>query len=212
MLQPESPESSHHHVPHQGASAESMRTHRNEEIPALFFSGMTLQEIGAKFGLTRQRVQQILRDQGITRHHGGGTLRAEARREGKEIQRQAKEKQRIKNRLAYMEQWSLRELGVPLTEAFTLNGAVFSTKRRSRHDKSVYQKYLGIKYQFQLKHQGETYLTLREWREAWVASGHWENGPGKGWALVKKEVSQAWTVENVHVVRMGAWMKRDVTP
>ncbi|MHB1630642.1 MAG: hypothetical protein ACYCQL_00170 [Acidithiobacillus sp.] len=39
-------------------------------------------------------------------------------------------------------------------------------------DRNIYQKYLGVKRQRQIKKPNERYLTLREWYEIWTASGH----------------------------------------
>lgn len=54
---------------------------RAELMRALYLEGATLQQIGEKFGVTRERVRQILSEQyGITRTDGGASKRAAARR------------------------------------------------------------------------------------------------------------------------------------
>lgn len=44
---------------------------RDGDIISSYISGKTLHEIGIKYNLTRQRVQQILKRNGIARHDGG---------------------------------------------------------------------------------------------------------------------------------------------
>ncbi|MHB1642171.1 MAG: sigma factor-like helix-turn-helix DNA-binding protein [Acidithiobacillus sp.] len=182
---------------------------RDANIVSLFLSGMTLQEVGDTVGLTRERVRQILRDRGINRYQGGMSLRAVVRRKEKETLRRANEKQREKEHLADLEQWSVRVLGVPLAEAFLLNGEPFTIKRVhcANQNQNIYQKYLGVKRQRQIKKPNERYLTLREWYEIWTASGHWENGPNPGWVLVRNDANKPWSVENAQIVRQGSWMK-----
>lgn len=48
---------------------------RNQEIVSLYQSGQTLEAIGQQFNLTRQRVQQILKDFNLSRPDGGVSVR-----------------------------------------------------------------------------------------------------------------------------------------
>jgi hypothetical protein len=180
---------------------------RDAEITSLFLSGATMQEIGDRFMLTRQRVQQILKDHGIHGPQGGIALFAVQRQKQKEDMRRLIEKEKEKVRVADMDQWSRKVLGVPLEEAFRLNGRPFRTKRRASHSQEVYQRYLGIKHQFGYKHPDDAYLTFGEWHQVWTTSGHWENGPKTGYGVIRRYKDQPWSVQNAHVVRLGCWMK-----
>jgi len=185
----------------------TMKPQRNADIASLFLSGVTMQEIGDLFGLTRQRVQQILKDQGINGHQGGNSLFVAHRQKQKEDLRRLMEKEKEKGRIADMDQWSRKVLGVPLEEAFRLNGKPFRTKRRSSHNQEIYQRYLAIKHQFGYKHPDDAYLTFSEWHQVWMASGRWENGPKGGYGIIRKYKNQPWSVQNARVVRLGCWMK-----
>jgi predicted DNA-binding protein YlxM (UPF0122 family) len=183
------------------------REQRDKKIVSLFLSGATMQEIGDIFHLTRQRVQQIVRDKGVQSEQGGSALLAFQRRKQKEKMRRTMEKEKEKVRIADMDQWSREVLGVPLEEAFRLNGRPFRTKRRASRNQEIYQRYLAIKHQFGYKHPDEAYLNFREWCQVWKDSGHWENGPKGGYGIIRKYKNQPWSVQNARVVRLGCWMK-----
>lgn len=52
-------------------------TTRHDQIVALYQSGKTLQEIGDTFGVTRERIRQILRVNSVPAIEGGATVRRE---------------------------------------------------------------------------------------------------------------------------------------
>jgi hypothetical protein len=166
-----------------------------------------MQEIGDIFHLTRQRVQQIVRDKGVQSDQGGSALLAFQRRKQKEYARRIVEKEREKLRKADLDRWSREVLGVPLEEAFRLNGGPFRTKRRAVHNREVYQIYLAIKQQLRYKHPEETYLTFAEWHQVWKDSGHWDKGPERGYVIVRTHKDRPWSVQNARVVRLGSWMR-----
>ncbi|MBU2791838.1 hypothetical protein HAQ01_00070 [Acidithiobacillus thiooxidans] len=177
---------------------------REITMERLYRQGETLAQVGDKFGLTRERVRQILKERGVSKDQGGEALQAARRKEQKERTRQ----QRRQARQEYLAEWCLQALGCTIDEAVRINGGKPITRQRScRPNGSAYDKYLGIRNQVLLKNR-TAYLSLPDWHQAWVRSGHWEDGPGHGWCLIKIDPQKPWELNNVHVVRAGSWIKR----
>jgi hypothetical protein len=61
---------------------------RNSVIVSLFIDGKTLQEIGDIYGISRERVRQILSNCGLTRADGGRAVKAKRRKEEKARKRE----------------------------------------------------------------------------------------------------------------------------
>lgn len=57
---------------------------RDAEMAAMYRAGMTLQQIGDEFGVTRERVRQIMRRSDVERGEGGVAVRARRRRARRE--------------------------------------------------------------------------------------------------------------------------------
>ncbi len=98
------------------------RTHgHKDEIIALYKSGQTLEEVADGFGVTRERIRQVLRLWGIDARSGGSSKRAEIRRLAREEAREER----------CMEQW-----GQTLTEHASTPDRlrrVYATARSNRH-------------------------------------------------------------------------------
>ena len=59
----------------------SQRDDRTDAMVTLFTDGATLAEIGQRYGVTRERVRQILAHVGVTRIEGGSHVRAQRKRD-----------------------------------------------------------------------------------------------------------------------------------
>ena len=70
-------------------------TARNQQIVERYLEGFSLTEVGEEFGITRERVRQILLTKGITQRHGGTK-----RREAHETQIQAAYQQVLEGKSA----------------------------------------------------------------------------------------------------------------
>lgn len=72
---------------------------RNDEITRRFQAGESLEQIGADFGITRERVRQIVKRRGLTGKDGGRHVRAQRAQQErlvvKQVRRDAKKQARI---------------------------------------------------------------------------------------------------------------------
>jgi hypothetical protein len=147
---------------------------RAERMASMFRQGLTLTQIGEHFGVTRQRVEQVLRrDFGIKGTDGGANVRAAAKKQAKQ---------------ARLDAASLVRWGMPFEEA-----------RQHRRDGSIRifesqrncAKQRGIAW----------HLSFAQWLEVWNLSGKWElRGRGKGrYCMSRIKDSGGYEVGNVHI-------------
>lgn len=147
---------------------------REFQMAALYTSGKTLNEIGLEFGVTRERVRQLLaKFFSISREDGGqhkqaieNRLKFEANRNRRSIARWGCE---------WDDYAKLRALKTP-TRAFT--------SQRNNANKR------GIEWQ----------LTLWQWWSIWQQSGHWTNrGRGRGYCMCRKGDQGPYSTDNVYI-------------
>lgn len=147
---------------------------RSERMAALFRAGSTLSEIGVEYGITRERVRQLLkRDFGITRKDGGGRLKAEKNRSLKAAKRDA---DCISRRGCTWDQYvELRRMRKPLAAFLRQKGNA---------------GWRGIEWN----------LTLWQWWTIWQESGHWnERGRGQGYVMCRVGDAGPYAVGNVFI-------------
>jgi DNA-binding CsgD family transcriptional regulator len=154
--------------------AEPADSKRIEQMAALYKSGKSLNEIGNRYGITRERVRQILtKHRGFSAKDGGQHIAAEQRR----IRRNLKRDQRA------IEKWGctwdkyveLRALRKP-TRAFALQKRNAATR--------------GIAWE----------LSLWQWWQIWQLSGHWsERGRGRGYQMCRNGDQGPYSVDNVYI-------------
>lgn len=148
------------------------RRARAEEMATLYRTGAMLRQIGDKFGVSRERVRQIMtKELGLPASDGGQAIKAEARREDRkrtlDIRCQARSG-------CIVEQW--RSIPARARRAFV------SQKNAARHNKVEWS------------------ISMWDWWLIWSASGQWENrGRGK-YVLSRLDRGRPWTVENVSIV------------
>jgi DNA-binding CsgD family transcriptional regulator len=147
---------------------------REFQMAALYTSGKTLHEIGQEFGVTRERVRQLLtKFFSITREDGGQHKQAIANR----LRFEAKRNQRCLARwgCCWDDYAKLRALKTP-TRAFT--------SQRNNANKR------GIEWQ----------LTLWQWWSIWQQSGHWaDRGRGTGYCMCRKGDQGPYSIDNVYI-------------
>lgn len=173
---------------------------RNALIAQLYKEGLTLDVIGQKYGVTRERIRQILKLQGVTRAEGGrvvGTQRRDTHRYQDKDARYLKQFGHTwaeHQRLLLMDR-EARNAGVPQERLIM---------RRFRQARGN----LGQRYSWS--------LTLAQWWATWEASGMWPlSGRGAGYyGMVRLDRSKGFEPGNVEIREFRAitksprWTKR----
>jgi lambda repressor-like predicted transcriptional regulator len=146
---------------------------RAQRMAEMFKQGLILQSIGDKFGVTRERVRQILKSIGVDPSEGGQRLVAEMRREAKA--------RKVRNRIE--SHW-----GVPYEEWKMLRGdGTIKRYEQQRNNSSA----RGIAFR----------LSFAEWLCIWKASGKLAQcGRGKGsYCMSRLNDAGGYELGNVHI-------------
>lgn len=155
------------------ASYPDRNAERNARMASMYRQGLTLEKIGQEFGMTRERVRQLLKRQGVTRHEGGQAKTAQA----KASAFQSKQNARYLARHGLTFEQYKEALASGLIPAYRNqeNGA----------------KSRGIAWN----------LNLAQWLEIWRTSGKLDQrGRGKGKYLMSRiKDSGGYEIGNVHI-------------
>jgi transposase len=156
---------------------------RADEMAVLYRDGHTLEEIGQRYGLTRERVRQLLtKYHGISRRDGGNKVRSVRRL----VEHDAKRDQRYLAKYGCtFAQWQglIREPRNP-TRAYI-------EQRRNAHTRNIGWE-----------------LTLWQWWTAWQESGHWhERGRGQHGYMMSRKRAGPYAPDNLLFVPTG---RRDI--
>lgn len=122
---------------------------RQEKMRQLFVSGKTYSEVGERFGVSRQRVQQILRKIDVSASCGGASAAAKAKKELRDTERKKKRENRFRSSYGVTEK-ELREI---------LNGYPDAAVRFEEQKSNARRRR--IKWN----------LTIKEWIDIWSESG-----------------------------------------
>lgn len=146
---------------------------RAEKIASMYRQGVTLQKIGDTFGMTRERVRQILKKQGITGKDGGQNKCAQSKVAAAAAKRDAR--YLAKHGMTYAEYRQVLATG--LQKAF-------------RNQKNA-AKNRGIDWS----------LTIAQWLDVWRTSGKLEQrGRGKGkYVMSRIKDTGGYELGNVHI-------------
>lgn len=145
-----------------------------ELICRLYTHGKTLQEIGDIFGVSRERIRQLLRKWGIAQDAGGRHIRAfvnQSEQNRKRLDRRAR-------RIAKMEQ----DLGCSEEEILRICGDKVTPWTARSHGELKHPGgiYINQRHNAQCR-RIEWKLSLPEWWRIWQESGKWElRGRGRG--------------------------------
>jgi hypothetical protein len=150
-------------------------TASTQELADLYRSGLTLQEIGNRYGVTRERIRQRLKGSGVDRFIGGHSKYSFDKRKEKLA---AIDKQCFKKHgctLALLK--SLRKMGSKPTYAY-------QQQRRNANDRSI-----------------KWNIKLYEWWMVWLGSGKWEQrGRFKGqYVMARLKDSGPYEIGNVYI-------------
>lgn len=172
---------------------------RNVEIARLYREGVPITVIGPKFGITRERVRQLLKQQGLTRKDGGAYL--------------AKQR-RLATRLARREAECQRRFGHSWAEHRQILDTDLAALRRGLNPEfTVLRRY--YRNRVNIRRLGITWsLTFAEWWTTWQASGRWAlYGRGKGfYCLSRIDKLKGFEAGNVQVAEFQAVTKAARAP
>jgi Mor family transcriptional regulator len=151
---------------------------READMISRYKDGQTLVVIADVYGITRERVRQILSKHGIKGRDGGKSVTASANKVLAEAERDA----RMIDKYGCNAE-KIREYRKKYPRAFYQ----FREQRRNAYDR-------GIKWDF----------SFADWMELWIDSGHYhERGRGDKYCMARIKDSGAYSVNNVHIIKNG---------
>lgn len=156
---------------------------REAAMCEMFVDGMTLDEIGVVYGLTRERVRQLIGRHGFTGQHGGRRIRTAKRKaEREEAAAEARDAK------------CMAMFGCSYDTVVELNGGLTPWNRSSLSRKYACQMrtaaHRGIVWQF----------NYPEWHEVWTESGHLaDRGRGQGYVMARHDDDGPYVFWNVHI-------------
>lgn len=170
----------------------SSDTVREQCIIALYKFGKTLEEIGSKYGVTRERIRQILKRNGLSRLDGGMTIRT-FKRIPERVERERTE--RGKREARCQKRW-----GMSLDE-YQAHVAQYGN---TRNQKTPMGRYI-IQKKNAINHRKiEWKITFKDWWQVWQESGKWEKrGRGKGYCMSRYGDSGGYEVGNIYITTNG---------
>lgn len=161
-------------------------------MASLYKEGKTLQEIGDKHGVTRERARQVLKVLGVKKEDGGLSVRSipkafdEARKQARLI---------AKKKAAHESMFGCSD-----DEILRINGRQWSWSQRKNLKESPAAAYIQQKLNAEKIRGIQFLLTLPEWWRIWQESGHWEQrGPGKGYCMTRIGDTGPYEVGNVEI-------------
>lgn len=159
---------------------------RVPQMAALYQSGYTLQQVGDQFGLTRERVRQLLTKwRGIRHDDGGQAVQSQRKRE--QYMRRMDMKTFKAHGCSWAQLCEMRRLGRELMAAGvgyarTPLGAFRSQWNNARNR--------GIGWE----------LKFWDWWQIWQQSGHWEQrGRGQGYVMSRLNDDGPYALGNVYI-------------
>lgn len=174
-----------HAIPFRHASA-VLFDPRSEPMAAMYKAGKTLEEIGQLYGLTRERVRQIIsKYHGITALDGGNCIRAKSRQERAAARKNAR---------------YLAKYGCTFAD---WQDMVRVGKEMRAAGKGRYRSptYAFVSQRSNARARGiEWELTLLQWWTIWQASGKWDlRGRGQGYMMCRFGDAGSYSVGNVYI-------------
>lgn len=165
---------SQHGIPFVRAGKITEPNQRSIDMAALYKSGKTLLEIGAQYGITRERVRQIINKfHGLNGEDGGAHVLALAKRAKFEAKRNAH---------------SLKKWGCGWEQYVSIRAMKRPTRAYSQQKKNSEQR--GIAWE----------LSLWQWWSIWQQSGHWEErGRGRGFQMCRVNDQGGYSFDNVYI-------------
>lgn len=159
---------------------------RNSRIVEMFKSGKTLKEIGKGYGITRERVRQVLFEFGITGKDGGQALAVRERK----VKFKAEQDRKYLKRTGYTYREYRRINDDPKNRYNGYYGypsAAYTQQRNNAYDRKI----------------GWEFSNFREWWEVWEKSGKWPlRGRGYGYYVMARINDKGpYRADNVKIIQ-----------
>ena len=155
-------------------------------MAALYRKGHVLEEIGRVFDLTRERVRQILRANGVDKYEGGGAL--------KTLQRVRNKIQAKIDKAEKRERKALKYYGCSYAQVHALGP--ISRKRTPAHR---YKQQRNSAARRKIKWD----ITLPDWWRIWSESGKWDDCGLGGYCMSRYGDCGPYSVDNVRIISMS---------
>jgi hypothetical protein len=157
-----------------------------EDVQQRYKKGSTLQDIADVYGVTRERVRQVLHKAGVSRQDGGGSLRA-----------RQKKAAAIAAQVGRAEAAARRRFGCSVRDLQMLGGWCSKVKDSIAGyyvQQRVNAAARGIRWQ----------ITLPEWWAIWEQSGRWEQRGNRRNSFVMCRFGDCgpYSSDNVYIDRM----------
>jgi len=165
----------------------------NDRIPriaALYREGQTLNQIGIEYGVSRERIRQLLKRVGMTGDSGGRTLLSMLTGKKKNEEKINKRENRYQ-----------KIFGCSVDAFIGIHGRMWSHADR-------YTKTPAGRFYQQKRNAGKRGIgwgiTLPQWWTMWQESGKWDlRGRGQGYCMARHGDSGGYTIDNVYICTIG---------
>lgn len=139
------------------------------EVVALYKSGKSLAEVGSQFGVSRERVRQIVSGLGVSKLEGGATIRSFTNTRDKVEALRAKD-EREESHIRSLWGMSLDDYKAHIAEHGTSTKSTSPMRKYIQHRSSAKKRGIGWDFNF------------AQWWQVWQDSGKWsERGRGPGY-------------------------------
>ena len=160
-----------------------------EEAKDLYRSGHTLEELGTRYGVTRERVRQILKKENVTASEGGQAIKTLLACEDK---KESKRAQQEKTALRLSRMWELSK------DEFD---AIVKQYRSNTKEGSPFRRYTYQRRNARVR-EIEWNITFKQWWGVWQESGFYDRyGRGQGkYVMSRYGDSGAYELGNVNII------------
>lgn len=165
---------------------------RYSEIAGMWKSGVVMEDIAKRYGVSRQRIQQILKNQNLEREDGGQAIdkfkraheivaKQKEREKAKEIRCQAKWGMSLIEYREHVDKWgNTAKIGSPMHR--------FMIQRKT----AIHTRKIGWE------------LSFADWWRFWQESGKWdERGRGKGYGMSRYGDTGPYAKGNIYICTIG---------
>jgi len=165
---------------------------RYAEIAGMWKAGIVMEDIAAQYGVTRQRIHQILKRQGLEREDGGKAI-TRFRQAHEIVTKQRREEMEREGRCRAKWGMSIAEYKEHIKQ----------WGNSSKFDSPLH-RFIIQRKTARCNRKIAWELTFAEWWKFWQESGHWEErGRGKGYGMSRYGDSGPYKLGNIYICTSG---------